>query len=138
MLDLNILIQGEERMYELVSTLLANCHKLAVSAEVWQRYQQRWALFDKRVASVLRDTFFSADKCQFEWQTKSLDQENLIPDPEDDVHFVRLAAAIENSIMVTIDQNLLTGLQNQNFPNKYHFRVLGPDEALSLAQVPSS
>ena len=129
-LDLNILINPSENLFKLVEAIATNCHKIAASLDVLNLYLRRWGLFERRVSRIVRDLMRDPEKFEFRQEVTPLGYEQLIPDPQDDVHFVRISADVKGSILVTTDMPLIDAVKRES---QQSVVIMHPKDAILLA-----
>lgn len=120
-----------------VESLIANCHSIALSYELWQSYWQKHnALmaqghfpFARSLIALLRAGFAISDKNIVVVDPPPLEREAEFDN--DDVPLVRVAVATR-AILITTDNRLARRLQETGIASEYGIKVIRPEVALNL------
>lgn len=130
----------DDTCLDLIKAIIQNCHAFVWTPEIWGKYSRQVEILNrKRVmivpglmrlikASLLnpeKDTLFLQDDQLTE--VEGLDQ--LPSVDRGDRVFVRCAATVEGSILVTTDRRLIAAIQNASIPGTYKFRATLPEDA---------
>lgn len=136
--------QHDRTAAELVNAIVANCHRIAWSPALYERWSRQVQTLQNQGSAIAPSfmTLFSQarfvdGKCPWPevgdppplsgedcWSSKL----------QDDRDFLRLAAHFPSSFLVTADEPLREDVTSLSLDETYSFQVLSPDEAISLSQ----
>ena len=136
--------QPDRTSAELVNAIVTNCHRIAWSLAIYERWSRQVQLLQNQGGAIAPSfmTLFSQarfvdGKCPWPetgdppplagegaWSSKL----------QDDQDFLRLAAQFPSSFLVTADEPLREDVTDLGLDETYSFQVVSPEEAISLAQ----
>ena len=137
--------QHDRTSAELVNTIVANCHRIAWSLALYERWSRQVQTLQNQGSAIAPSfmTLFSQarfvdGKCPWpeagdpaplsgedSWSSKL----------QDDQDFLRLAAHVQPSFLVTTDEPLRSDVRRLGLDETHSFQVVSPEEAISLAQL---
>ena len=153
-LDENIIVLAQKReddrgepdptSLEVIRSIISNCHSLVFSDEIWGRYSRQIRALERqrvplvpRVMAIIKSLLVDASKDTRVVGGPQLPQiealNGLEGVDEGDQDFVRAAAAVPGSILVTTDMPLTNALERAGIDKEYGFIVRTPAAALQLA-----
>lgn len=159
-LDENVIVfaqKGENAQGDLDPTCLEllwaierQCHSVLLTAGIWAKYSRHIdglshspQLSRPVVMPLIKSLLTNAEKqCRVlaEQELEQIEGINRIQGidaPDRDDLFVRVAATIQGSILVSADERLLNALISHEIPGRYGFDALAPVNALRLALAES-
>ncbi len=134
--------QPDRTSAELVNAIVANCHRIAWSPAL----NERWS----RQVQALQNSGMAIDPSFMTLFSQAFTVDGKVPQTgnpppltgedswssklQDDQDFLRLAAHVQPSFLVTTDEPLRSDVLRLGLDETYSFQVLSPDEAIPLAQ----
>lgn len=130
---------------QLLLDLVGNCHRIAVNAEILNKYNRQFSALGGgqrfvsalNVVNLLRNTLFNSEKTIDVEHATPLEDDMVAEIPDDDLPFVS-AAVTAQAILVTVDDRLRAHLNDCGAIERYSLQVLRPEEAAPLAGTPNS
>jgi hypothetical protein len=128
---------------DLIRTILENCHALIVSGPIWDKYCSQLKALESQAIQLTPGIMriLSALLSDLRKASEFLADHELVHVPEiiglggvdeGDILFVRAAASVHGSILVTSDGPLIRALRTHRIDRSYGFALLSPPEALNL------
>lgn len=134
--------QPDRTSAELVNAIVANCHRIAWSPAL----NERWS----RQVQVLQNSGMAIDPSFMTLFSQAFTVDGKVPQTgnppplagedtwssklQDDRDFLRLAAQFPSSFLVTTDEPLREDVNDLGLDETYTFQVVSPEEAIHLAQ----
>ena len=134
--------QHDRTSAELVNAIVANCHRIAWSPAL----NERWS----RQVQALQNSSMAIDPSFMTLFSQAFTVDGKVPQTgnppplsgedswssklQDDRDFLRLAAHVQPSFLVTTDEPLGNDVRRLGLDVEHSFQVLSPEEAISLAQ----
>lgn len=134
--------QHDRTSAELVNAIVANCHRIAWSLALYERWSRQVQALQNS-GTAIDPSFMTLISLAFTVDGKVPQMGNPPPLPgedswssklQDDQDFLRLAAQFPSSFLVTTDEPLREDVSDLGLDVKHSFQVVSPAEAISLAQ----